>query len=110
MLEGRIARTGSLNGPPNMLLNALSSLQSNHLMGDPKFPQLLSEVDVVYPKLRKTCSYPDSGQDKLFKPEYPHPEDKFTCAECDDDKKISRTGPERKPDQPLIHYGLIALR
>ena len=108
VLEDRIARTGSLNGPPNILLNALSSLQSNHLMGDQKFPHLLSKVDVDYPKLRQTCSYPGSGQDKLFKPEYPHPEDKFTCAECDDDEKISRTGPERKPDQPLIRYGLIA--
>ncbi|KAK3178100.1 hypothetical protein OEA41_000233 [Lepraria neglecta] len=63
-LEGRIARIGSLNQPPD--------------------------------------------QDKLFKPEYPHPEDKFTCADCDDDEKISRTEPERLPDQPLIHYGLIA--
>lgn len=28
-----------------------------------------------------------------------------TCAECDDDEKISRTGPERLP---LIYYGWIA--
>ena len=77
-------------------------------MRDPKFPQLLSKVGLDYPKLRQTCSHPGPEQDNMFKPEYPHPEDKFTCAECDDDEKISRTEPERLPDQPLIHYGLIA--
>lgn len=38
--EGRFVRTGSLNRPPNVLLNAVSSLQARHLAEDFKLPKL----------------------------------------------------------------------
>ncbi|MCJ1230398.1 hypothetical protein MMC12_007072 [Toensbergia leucococca] len=104
--EGRFVRTGSLNRPPDVLLNALSSLQSEHMMEEPRFLNYLSEMRGKYPKLRGSITYQGAQQDRLFKAEYNHRRGDATCASCEESGLVPRAS--RENDNPVVHYGLIA--
>ncbi|KAH6687283.1 ankyrin repeat protein [Plectosphaerella plurivora] len=54
-------RTRSLNTPPQLMLAALSRLQADHLMGDSRIPNFLSELCNKYPKMEKGFSF--QGED-----------------------------------------------
>ena len=103
--EGRFVRTGSLNRPPDVLLNAVSSLQAKHMMEETEVPRHLSQMMSKYPKLQKTSAYQGAQRDHLFEADYDHPAGQATCAECDD-RLITRS--DRDDETPTIHYGLIA--
>ena len=104
--KGQFVRTGSLNRPPTQLLTALSTLKSDHRMGDPKFPTYLSEMITEYPKMRLAGTKPDGQRDQLFQMDYEHPEEENTCARCDQSCLVSRD--VRSDGLPCVHYGLIA--
>jgi len=103
---GRFVRTGSLNKPPDVLLNAVASLQAKHMMEDPKFSKYLLEIISKYPKLRDTVKYQGAEHDVLFTAEYDHHEGDIGCVRCDVGRSISRY--TRNGTDPAIHYGLIA--
>lgn len=104
--EGRFIRTGSLNKPPSVLLNAVSSLETKiHLYGN----KLLSHSLVVPPKyshLHSASAYPGAEHDQLFEFEYDHKGSGSTCAACDSQRVTKR--PTRTGTEPKIHFGLIA--
>ena len=104
--EGRFVQTGSLNRPPDVLLNAIGNLQSDHMMEDAKLVEHLSEMGAKHPRLQKNVKYPGATQDQLFKAEYPHPDDNATCANCGSNGLINRL--PRDTNTPMVHYGLIA--
>ena len=104
--EGRFERTGSLNSPPQVLLNAVSNLQAEHDLEDSKVPIYLKDMVSKYPKLGKRATYRGSSEDRLFEPNYDHPCQELTCDKCDLSRLERRE--ERTGDDPEFHYGLIA--
>lgn len=104
--EGRFVRTGSLNRPPDVLLNAVSSLHARHMMEEAELPRHLSQMLSKYPKLQKTSAYQGAQQDHLFEANYDHRAGQATCANCETDRLITRS--DREDEIPTIHYGLIA--
>lgn len=104
--EGRFVRTGSLNRPPNVLLNAVNALQARHLMEGPELTKHLSEMTSKYPRLQEAGTCPGPQHDQLFEATYNHGTDDNTCASCDRRHMVSR--PVRSESVPAVHYGLIA--
>jgi nucleoside phosphorylase len=98
-VDGHVTRTGSLNTPPTILLNALARLRSNHYRGRTNIHTYLSVFDHL-----PSFSREDAGPDLLFKSTYNHTEG-ATCQACSGDGLIERAprGPE-----VVIHYGTIA--
>jgi nucleoside phosphorylase len=103
---------GVLNCPPDVLLNAMSELQSNHeMMGGTSIPDILESMYKAYPAMadsRRGPAYVYQGadNDRLFDVDCIHRSDKKDCGECDSTKEAPR--PERLNQDPCIHYGTIA--
>ena len=113
VLQGNIfQRRGSLNKPPEVLLNAVSYLSASHEMEDPKLSGYLAEMFTAFPKMRAAYASPGRAQDRLYDGDCEHTENAEACARCTETKEIPR--PERlnaesaPDDSPAIHYGLIA--
>ncbi|PGG97105.1 hypothetical protein GX51_07506, partial [Blastomyces parvus] len=83
-----------LNSPPEVLLHALSKLQAEHDLNEPKFPKYLEEARTRHPRLAKR-GYAHQGfeNDRLFKTTNPNEE-------------VQRE--QRDSTEPEIHYGIIA--
>ncbi|KAK0734267.1 nucleoside phosphorylase domain-containing protein [Lasiosphaeria miniovina] len=114
-------RTRALDTPPNLLLTALTKLESEHdLTGSSKIPEFLEEMKQKWPGLAPKYLRPESLEDILFKADYDHfhesiadgeatadiddgEEKKESCQFCDRTKLV-----KRKPRNMRIHYGLIA--
>ena len=110
--EGRFVQTGSLNRPPDVLLNAVSGLQARHMMEEAEILRHLSQMLSKYPKLQ-TSKHQGSQQDRLFEADYDHQAGQATCANCDSGRLVTRsdrlvTRSDREDTMPEIHYGLIA--
>lgn len=104
--DGQLQRTRSLDRPPQILLTALRTLESNHHMEDSKISEFLEEMAINYPKMQTTFMFPDSGKDRLFEEDYDHPDATKSCDHCDPTRLVNRRPRESK--MPIIHYGLIA--
>ncbi|KAI9786931.1 MAG: hypothetical protein M1839_005162 [Geoglossum umbratile] len=104
--EGRFKRTGSLNRPPDVLLTALSHLESKHMTEGPELMKYLSEMLERYPRLATRFARPDVQYDLLYDTEYDHILENATCSQCDPGRLIDRE--PRLLEEPIIHYGLIA--
>lgn len=104
--EGRFVRTGSLNRPPDVLLNAVSSLQARYMMEEAHLPRHLSQMLSKYPKMQKDYAYQGPQQDHLFQADYDHRPGDATCVDCEPDRLITRV--DREDETPTTHYGLIA--
>ncbi|KAK5109897.1 hypothetical protein LTR85_002034 [Meristemomyces frigidus] len=104
--EGVFRRTGTLNKPPRPLLNAVQGLKATHRQKGSMVYQHLKEMISKYPVMEEEYSSPGPKQDELFEASYSHPGG-ATCAQCDRSRLI-RHRPERRDDQPRIHYGNIA--
>ncbi|KAI9763741.1 MAG: hypothetical protein M1840_009138 [Geoglossum simile] len=106
MTDGRFMRTGSLNKPPQVLLTAVSSLETDHMMGDSKIPEFLSEMWAKYQKLQADFKYQGRSNDRLYQADYDHVSDEKTCESCDRTRLIHL--PDREQCNPVVHYGIIA--
>jgi nucleoside phosphorylase len=104
--EGRFARTGLLNKPPEVLLTAVASLQARHMLEEAKFPGYLSTIVSRYPKLGATVVYQGRDNDRLFGTDYDHREGNATCESCDVGRLVHR--PERSSTEAAVYYGVIA--
>jgi nucleoside phosphorylase len=92
-------RTGSLNTPPTILLNAVSKLRANHFRGRSRLTEFFSKLNSLPGFAREAA-----GIDVLFETEYNH-EGGATCAKCNKDKLVSR---EPRMQEIVVHYGTIA--
>jgi nucleoside phosphorylase len=106
MQEGRFERTGSLNKPPDVLLNAVASLKARHIVDDPALWRYVAEMGLRHSRLRMASIYPGVEYDLLFEADYDHPVDAASCADCQLDRVVER--PDREDHSSVIHYGLIA--
>jgi ankyrin repeat domain-containing protein 50 len=98
---GQPIRTGSLNEPPTVLLNALSKFQSNHYRRRTKTSVYLSTIVNRLPQFGS----PGERSDILFEATYNHTEGS-TCARCSKDRIVERT--PRRSNEIVVHYGTIA--
>ncbi|KAL4737689.1 Pfs, NACHT and ankyrin domain protein [Aspergillus similis] len=104
-------RKGFLGRPPQVLLNALTSIQADHELNDSKVPSFLQEMLEKNPKMGKRSKqspgYVHHGfdNDRLFKASCDHvpgPD----CRGCDRADEVQRD--PRDTTDPSIHYGTIA--
>jgi ankyrin repeat protein/nucleoside phosphorylase len=91
-------RTGWLNAPPIVLLNALAKLRSNRLRGKDDLSIHLSAISEDFTRAR-------AGPDILFQPTYNHIEGP-TCNLCSRDRLVMR--PLHRSKEVVVHYGTIA--
>ena len=92
-------RTGSLNTPPTILLNAIAMLQARHIRGRGTLPKYVSQLESLTGFARKTA-----GPDVLFDWRYNHTGG-LTCDKCDDDHLVRR---QIRAQEVAVHYGTIA--
>ncbi|KAE8345470.1 hypothetical protein BDV24DRAFT_148078 [Aspergillus arachidicola] len=98
---GQFERTGFLNSPPPVLLNALTKLQANRLLDESNIQTHLSKLSTL-PRFSRD----DAGPDILFESSYQHPEDQEMCEQCDRKRIVARA--KRKHNEVVLHYGTIA--
>ncbi|CVK85250.1 uncharacterized protein FPRN_06873 [Fusarium proliferatum] len=93
-------RTGSLNSPPEILLNALSKFKTNELRGMSNFASRLSILNSS-----PVFTSENAGPDILFESTYEHVGGD-RCERCDIDRQIRRQAYESRGC--TVHYGTIA--
>ena len=93
-------RTGFLNAPPTILLNALSKLRADHLRLKSNLLVYLSAFKHL-PKF----AYDNAGPDILFESSYNHMKGQ-TCDQCSKNKLVKRAS--RRSQEIVVHYGTIA--
>ena len=104
--EGQFEQTGSLNRPPDTLLNAASTLQARHIMVMSELAKHLSDMGSRYPKMQADTTYLGAQHDQLFEAHYNHQAGQSTCGACDSLRVVPRS--MRSDSIPMVHYGLIA--
>jgi nucleoside phosphorylase len=92
-------RTGSLNTPPTVLLNAVANLRAKHMRGRGRLGEYLSKFDSL-PDFTRDAA----GTDILFEAEHDHKEGP-TCKQCDTSYLADR---ELRRQELVVHYGTIA--
>lgn len=92
-------RTGFLNAPPTVLLNALTVLQANYLTGESKLSEYLSTLSD-----RPIFARDKTGPDDLFESNYTHIGGD-TCEWCSKERLVKRTS---RTEDVVIHFGTIA--
>lgn len=100
--EGKLQRTGSLNKPPRVLLKAIAHLEGEEVAGKRQVRDILAQIDQGVGN-----QFPRPERDMLFKAGYYHENLEANCSACDTDQLVDRPL-RRRPDEPYIHYGLIA--
>ncbi|KAK6826419.1 hypothetical protein RU639_005434 [Aspergillus parasiticus] len=104
-LSGRDKHIARLNRPPAFLSSTLFRLLTTHAMRRGRMGEYISNIQAeLPPDLGERFSRP--GEDFLFKTEYVHV-GLESCADCDPSQLILR--PERGHEEPVVHYGLIAI-
>jgi nucleoside phosphorylase len=92
-------RTGSLNTPPTVLLNAVANLRAKHIRGRGRLLEYLSKLDSLLDFGRKAA-----GSDTLYDATYDH-EGGATCRHCSQSYLVAR---EPRRQDVVVHYGTIA--
>ncbi|KAN0070708.1 hypothetical protein V8E54_010873 [Elaphomyces granulatus] len=105
--SGVFQQTGMMNQPPQVLLNAISRLHSDEMLGiNQGILEVISDRLNTNMDMKRLFSRPADGRDTLFNSAYDHPQHEDTCINCDKRQLIHRD--PRTSDEPRIHYGLIA--
>ena len=98
--SGHLTRTGFLNAPPTVLLNALAKFRSNRYRGKSNLSTHLADISNL-PEFAHDNAEPDI----LFKSTYNHVEGP-TCDSCSKNELVERT--PRSSQDSVVHYGTIA--
>lgn len=93
---GGFRRTGFLNSPPQVLLEAIAKIRSDHLRGRKKFLRYTSNLGE---KIQRP------GHDILFEADSSHMGGS-KCEDCNKTKIVNRK--PRLSQEMMIHYGTIA--
>ena len=93
-------RTGFLNAPPIILLNAVASLRAKHLRRRGTLLSHLSKLSGL-PEFARD----NTGPDDLFEATYKHVGG-AACERCSEDRIITRQS--RSSQEIMVHYGTIA--
>ena len=103
-------RTGLLNSPPTVLLTALTKLRAGHERKGNHIAESVRSIITKNTRLREKYQHPGVEHDRLYMSSYTHPRaDKKCEIDCDTLPSQRRSRPSRElPDEPIVHYGLIA--
>ncbi|KAF2632955.1 purine and uridine phosphorylase, partial [Macroventuria anomochaeta] len=93
-------RTGALNAPPTVLLNAVANLRAKQMRGRGRLLEYLSKLDSLPDFSREAA-----GSDTLFEMEYDHIGGRATCAKCSTEYAVTR---EIRKQEVVVHHGTIA--
>jgi nucleoside phosphorylase len=93
-------RTGFLNTPPTILLNAVTKLRASHFRGRSSLSEYISKLNGL-----PMFSREDAGPDILFEADYSHMGG-ATCEQCSKMKIVERQSLGRP--EVVVHYGTIA--
>ncbi|KAH8691517.1 hypothetical protein BGW36DRAFT_432067 [Talaromyces proteolyticus] len=102
--DGCFQCTAFLNKPPQILLTAVSQIESDRMMGRRQIKQRIFEALEKNEEMKKGFSRP--GSDQIFHATYPHQDSLRDCSTCDPNELVPRK--PRATDEPFLHYGLIA--
>jgi nucleoside phosphorylase len=94
-----LERTGYLNAPPKILLEAVSKMQASHLRGQTRLHEYVAQFESL-----RDFPTPNLEQDVLFQADYKH-SGGDTCENCNTGRAVQR-GPRDR--NMVIHYGTIA--
>ncbi|KAH7381534.1 nucleoside phosphorylase domain-containing protein [Pyrenochaeta sp. MPI-SDFR-AT-0127] len=94
-------RTGSLNSPPQTLLQAVAKVRAKDLRGKSRLPEYISKLDHM-----ATFQRQRAGVDVLFQARYDH-EGGQTCERCKLERQELRQ-PRENQEGVVVHYGTIA--
>ena len=100
--------TGYLNQPPMALLTAINGLKSDHALQGHGIDDTVETTLQHYPRLQARCRRPDAGNDRLYQPNFAHPDEKSCMEVCRDSSKLISRSDREVWDRLKIHYGLIA--
>jgi nucleoside phosphorylase len=92
-------RTGLLNTPPTVLLNAVANLRAKHMRGRGRLLEYSSKLESLPDFSREAA-----GSDTLFEVEYDHV-GSTTCGKCSTEHAVAR---EARRQEVVVHYGTIA--
>jgi nucleoside phosphorylase len=95
-------RTGSLNSPPQVLLNAVAKVRANELRRRSKLSTYASKLEHITRFQRVKA-----GPDVLFEAAYNHVGG-HTCDQCSVDRHEVRQPRENEEEVVVVHYGTIA--
>ena len=104
-------RTGSLNSPPTVLLTALNKLSVHYERKGSRIAESVQMMITKNPRLRGKYQHPGAEYDKLYDSSYTHRGGDHRCdIGCDSASPPVLLRPRREldPDEPVVHYGLIA--
>ncbi|BCR98168.1 uncharacterized protein AKAW2_31487A [Aspergillus luchuensis] len=101
---GRFQHIGSLNKPPQVLLKAVSQLESDYMTGKRLTSEILDGVLHNCDTMGEQFSRPKD--DWLFPATYNHEGSEHDCSACDQAQLVNR--PKRRTDDSCIYYGLVA--
>lgn len=93
-------QTGFLNSPPRILLNAVTIMQTNHILRRSKLSEYVETAQDI-PEFTRD----HAGSDILYDVSYNHVGGD-SCEGCDADKVVVRQ--PRKNNKIVVHYGTIA--
>ena len=87
--SGAFQQTGMMNQPPQVLLNAISQLQVDEMLGNNQsVVEMISDVLNTNANMKAQFSRPAS--DRLFDPAYDHSHGEDSCINCDKRQLIHR--------------------
>ncbi|CAN9191666.1 unnamed protein product [Alternaria alternata] len=93
-------RTGALNTPPTVLLNAVAKVRAKQMRGKGTLLEYLSKLGSLPAFTREAA-----GSDTLFEAEYDHVGRGATCVKCSAEHAVFR---ETRRQDVVVHYGTIA--
>lgn len=102
--DGQFQQMGVLNKPPEILLTSISRYQADYRREEKPISSLLSKRDT---RTSHMFAHPGQGHDHLFHLAYAHKGSETSCETCDVRGIIHRKQRD-SPEEPMIHYGLIA--
>ncbi|KAL2839043.1 hypothetical protein BJX68DRAFT_272335 [Aspergillus pseudodeflectus] len=88
--------------PPRDLLTAVSQLQAQRRLREPRMNEYIDTMIDRYPDFM----HPGLESDVLYLTCYDHPQGAISCAQCDPSQRVYRL--PRPSTRPVVHYGLIA--
>ena len=104
-------RTGFLNSPPTVLLIALAKLGADHERKGSHIAESVRTMITKNPRLQEKHQYPGAEYDRLYESSYTHRGGDDRCEiGCDNASPplLRRPPRELDPNEPVVHYGLIA--
>jgi len=104
-------RTGSVDLPPTVLLTALTKMNTDHERTGSHIAESVRLMMTNNPRLRRNYQHPGAEHDRLYESSYTHrgDDDGYEIG-CDSTSPplLRRTRCKLDPDEPVVHYGLIA--